>query len=130
MPSPTTERSVVEVPDAAIEALARRFWKVRILGSGLPFWHELTPAERQVKLDGARDFIEANLVGSLEGAVKEHLSKELSVRLNARESSALVQAETALPDGSLRWVAAGRAEAYRYLLDHLPALLDLEAEQS
>ncbi len=40
-------------------------------------------------------------------------SDDLARWLNARESSALVQKETATRDGTLRWVAQGREEAYR-----------------
>lgn len=44
--------------------------------------------------------------------------------LNTRESNALAWSETAHKRGTLRHVCAGRAEAYRDVLDHLTALTE------
>lgn len=59
----------------------------------------------------------------------QHERERLAEWLNARESSALVQSETSDEGGTLRWVAKGRAEAYRDALDRLDALSTSQPEE-
>lgn len=78
------------------------------LPAGVPvFWHQVD-----------EETVPCAPVDAVLAAERERLQQ----LLNARESSALVQSETASEDGTLKWQARGRAEAYRYLLDHLASL--------
>ncbi len=50
--------------DAAAEALARRFWTLRICESTMQAgWDDLPPHVREAKMASAREFIEREILG-------------------------------------------------------------------
>lgn len=108
MPSPTTERSVVEVPDAAVEALAAIRWREH---TGEEWYGVDGPllGDRERMLDTCRRHLAAALP-SLEESFRERVREDLRPLFDAIDS----------PDGSLPDIMRVSEEAQRawYALHH------------